>query len=485
MHQASPPQQALDQLHRGEYAQAAQGFQHWLTQEPGQRLPHWYLGLIALLEGDTAGVDRHWRRVIQGLDPEGRQQELMRFLEQEAVAFVRAHQLGVARQICQQLIELSPHHIPAYLNLAQLLGWMEQFPEALAVLQAALQIVPGDPEVHYELAMTYKRMGQPLRSIPHLRQTLQRQPDHANAMALLDAIWSNDCVWHFPMLNDQGRNQAFQQAIERAVQPGDQVLDIGAGSGLLSLMAARAGADRVTACEFVAPIAEKAVEIVVSQGYADRIQVINKRSTDLQIPQDLPQAVDLIVSEIFSADLVSEGALGSLNHGIQQLAKPGARIIPQGATLYCGLFEGMEIWQKLAVDQVCGFDLRGFNDLSWPFRLFTQMEGQTYQFLSEIVPMARIDFSSPFQPLHQAIELQVEQSGTCHGVACWFDLFLDEQTILTSGPQTDPTKFRARHWGQMIQLLDPPLAVTPGQRVRFLLECRERLLCLWFQEASG
>ena len=56
--------------------------------------------------------------------------------------------------------------------------------------------------------------------------------------------------WHFPMLNDTERNLRFEAAIEKSVREGGRtVLDLGAGTGLLSLMAARAGADRVYACE--------------------------------------------------------------------------------------------------------------------------------------------------------------------------------------------------------------------------------------------
>src|SRR4029079_4411538 len=67
--------------------------------------------------------------------------------------------------------------------------------------------------------------------------------------------------WHFAMMDHHKRNEAYEAAIRRAV-PGKRVLDIGTGAGLLALMAARAGAAKVTACEAVPIIGELAREII-------------------------------------------------------------------------------------------------------------------------------------------------------------------------------------------------------------------------------
>ena len=78
--------------------------------------------------------------------------------------------------------------------------------------------------------------------------------------------------WHIPMLNDVRRNDAFEAAISAALAeagPDARVLDIGTGSGLLSMMAARAGARSVTACEVVPVIADMATKIIADNGYSD------------------------------------------------------------------------------------------------------------------------------------------------------------------------------------------------------------------------
>ena len=89
--------------------------------------------------------------------------------------------------------------------------------------------------------------------------------------------------WHFAMLNDDRRVEAYRRAINTAVRSGDVVLDVGTGSGLLAILAARAGAQRVYACERVERIAAKAREIIASNGLSDRIEVLSNSSHDLVV----------------------------------------------------------------------------------------------------------------------------------------------------------------------------------------------------------
>ena len=100
------------------------------------------------------------------------------------------------------------------------------------------------------------------------------------------------------MLADTARNDAFERAIAKAARGRRLVLDIGTGSGLLAMMAARAGARRVVACEAIRPLAQVATRIVAQNGFADRITVIAKRSTELAVGQNLSEPADLLISEV-------------------------------------------------------------------------------------------------------------------------------------------------------------------------------------------
>jgi predicted RNA methylase len=93
--------------------------------------------------------------------------------------------------------------------------------------------------------------------------------------------------WHFAMLNDAERNDAFAVAFERRLWPGCHVLDIGSGSGILAMMAIRAGAGRVTTCEANPVIADLARQIVAAHGMANVIDVLAVHSTNLRVGSEL------------------------------------------------------------------------------------------------------------------------------------------------------------------------------------------------------
>ncbi|CAM9481407.1 unnamed protein product, partial [Hapterophycus canaliculatus] len=143
------------------------------------------------------------------------------------------------------------------------------------------------------------------------------------------------------MLNDVSRNTKYEMAITSAVQEFTRengrppvVLDIGTGTGLLSMLAVRAGAAEVYGCELYQPLAEIARN-VTSLNCGDKIKaspylrsltlrtlrVIAKKSTDLSVGdgQDLAQRADMCINEIYDSALLGEGCLPALRHALANL----------------------------------------------------------------------------------------------------------------------------------------------------------------------
>ena len=89
---------------------------------------------------------------------------------------------------------------------------------------------------------------------------------------------------HRTMICDRVRTEAFRRAIDATVRPGDVVLDVGAGSGILSMFAAQAGASRVYAVERTT-VAVMAQELIAANGFADVIRVIQGDMMDIELPE--------------------------------------------------------------------------------------------------------------------------------------------------------------------------------------------------------
>ncbi|HEX6912250.1 MAG TPA: 50S ribosomal protein L11 methyltransferase, partial [Longimicrobium sp.] len=99
-----------------------------------------------------------------------------------------------------------------------------------------------------------------------------------------------DLAGYGAMAGDRVRMKAYAAAIARAVRPGDVVLDVGAGTGVFSLLACRAGARRVYAVE-PADAIHTARELARENGFADRIDFIQGVSTAI----GLPEKADVVV----------------------------------------------------------------------------------------------------------------------------------------------------------------------------------------------
>ncbi len=254
--------------------------------------------------------------------------------------------------------------------------------------------------------------------------------------------------FHGFMLRDSIRNRAYQQAIERAAKD-RVVLDIGTGSGLLAMMAARAGAQHVYACEANPVLAASAQAVIEANGLADKISVYAKHSAKLDAERDLAGGVDLVVSEIFSDSLLSEGVLSSLDHARSKLCRPGALFIPERASIMVALADFPE--EPAHPNAVEGFDIS-------PFRRHMNGSQHTGAANKELVlrcepaELFAFEFNSktPLPKTDQnALVLENSGKGAC-GLAQWIRLQFAPDITYENRPGGDASL----HW--QINLIPAP-----------------------------
>lgn len=134
---------------------------------------------------------------------------------------------------------------------------------------------------------------------------------------------------HIAMLGDRRRTESFIEAVRQVVRPGDVVVDIGTGTGVLAIAAAQAGAARVYAVE-AAGIGKLAEANFAANGFEDRISLVAGWSMDVA----LPERADVLVSEIIGNQFVDEHIVEVTHDAGQRFLKPGAHMIPRHVNIF-------------------------------------------------------------------------------------------------------------------------------------------------------
>jgi len=140
--------------------------------------------------------------------------------------------------------------------------------------------------------------------------------------------WFQDDGIFMPMLNDTGRNTFYKSAIEQKVS-GRTVVDIGAGSGLLSILAARAGATHVWAVEQDQQRAELAHDLVTRAGLGSVIEVVHADFLTTSL------AADFYVSETINTQIFGENILELSQHA----RKLGGEFIPGSFEIWAEVYQ--------------------------------------------------------------------------------------------------------------------------------------------------
>jgi len=285
--------------------------------------------------------------------------------------------------------------------------------------------------------------------------------------------------WHPSILADTARNAAFDAALRRSIVPGSRVLDIGAGSGLLALMAARAGAAEVVSCELNPTLAAAATQIVERNGHADRIRVLAKHSRDLQIGTDIAGPADVIVSETVSDNLLGEDILGSMEDVVARLAHPATRVIPSHGSVRIAL----ACYGNLASKQmglVLGFDLSPMNRFTARIRLSPGNEALELRSAPE--DLFAFDFRSggPFTTHRTSVSL-TSTGGAVNGIVQWIRLTLDAEGTYENRPAPGASSC----WSVMFQPLPTIMASRPGERIVVQGGRDQTSVWMWVEPPAG
>lgn len=322
------------------------------------------------------------------------------------------------------------------------------------------------------------------------------------------------------MIHDRERNQKYYAALKKTIAKMHaegrkaHVLDIGTGTGILSMMAVSAGADSVTACEAFLPMANCAEKILKANGMNDKVQLIKKRSTDLIVGNDIPRRANLLVTEVLDTELIGEGAIGIYNHAHEQLLTDDVICIPSRASCWAQVVESplaaqwnsMKIIANLDGDVLvkppqavkeCKGSAVALHDMQ-----LSQLPLESFRPLTDPIEIFQFDFNGkPARELVRSHNLKVKsnKAGSTDLVFYWWDIKMDLEgdILLSCAPYwahpdfTELSRKKASHlplpnvipwrdhWMQAIYYIPRPLNLHAAQ-THFVLSCNHDEYSLWF-----
>jgi type I protein arginine methyltransferase len=266
--------------------------------------------------------------------------------------------------------------------------------------------------------------------------------------------------YHLSMLHDAARMDAYRRAIDATVRPGDVVVDVGCGSGVLSFMACDAGARKVYAIEG-GPVIELARELARDNGFADRIQFVEGWSTEVV----LSEPADVLLSETIGNAGFDEGIIAWTVDARQRLLRPGAVVVPQRLRMWVAPVESSDDHTLVSDWWTTGlpYDYAAAHDRAVGLLWFADFSPGNLLGQPELA--ADVDLSTaPDETVTSAGSFEVDRDGTLHGVACWFD------SLLCAGVTIDNAPPRAESsWFHGFLPLAEPMAVSAGDRLAWEL----------------
>ena len=283
---------------------------------------------------------------------------------------------------------------------------------------------------------------------------------------------------HREYLRDAPRLDAFRRAIHATVRPGDTVLDLACGTGILGLFACEAGASRVYAIDGSEMI-EIARAVARANGLSDRITHIASHSTRAE----LPERADVMVFDQMGHLGFNAGLLQFAADARRRMLKPGARIVPGPVTLDIALVASpvmrarADFWNT----RPAGFDFSPAtptaHNSGYP------VEIGHIDLLSESAPaMTFVPSTWNGEPFAASFELVAAADGAADGLCGWFRAEMAPGIWMTNAPR-DPQRINRRPG---FLPFERPLPLKRGDRVRITMRLLpEDTILSWDVERSG
>merc|ERR1711973_411233 len=269
---------------------------------------------------------------------------------------------------------------------------------------------------------------------------------------------------HEQMLKDEVRTLSYRDAIykNKHLFKGKTVLDVGCGTGILSMFAAKAGAAKVFGIE-MSNIAQHAKNIVTANKLDDVVTLIKGKVEEVELPVE---KVDIIISEWMGYCLLYESMLDTVLYARDKWLQPEGLMFPDKASLFMTAIEDHEYKDQKIYwwDSVYGFDMSAIRQIALSEPLVDVVEAK--QVVTDSCMMKEIDLKTvKVEELNFKVPFTIRsrRNDYIHAFVCFFNVEFSachKRTGFSTGPES-----RYTHWKQTVFYLNETLTVKCGEEI--------------------
>lgn len=296
--------------------------------------------------------------------------------------------------------------------------------------------------------------------------------------------------WHFRMLNDANRNSAFKKAIQYWMRKSEKVdvMDIGSGTGLLSMYAANVACVKsIYAIECNPVMNAIATEVFKENLRGKLVKLITKHSMDLEVGEDVPSKVSVIVSETLDSGVFGEGILDTLIHAKQHLLQDDGKIVPWKVKIHVAGYKSKTLCASSILMNETFFEYLFLGNVRLVARRDEPYDAEyvdkitDFKLITDSVSTIEIDFND-LSSMQQHFDGTVVKEFGLHstvkndyidGFVTWFTLYLnemDEENFIKTEPKSGSC------WNQAIFKLRERVLLEKDGVVELKMACKDGVL---------
>jgi len=269
---------------------------------------------------------------------------------------------------------------------------------------------------------------------------------------------------HEEMLKDEVRTLTYRNSIwhNKHLFKGKVVLDVGCGTGILSMFAAKAGASKVIGVD-MSGIVESAKKIIEINGLSDKIEIIRGKVEEITLPVE---KVDVIISEWMGYCLFYESMLDTVIYARDKWLAPGGLMFPDKATLYvCAIEDRQYKDDKINWwDDVYGFDMSAIRKVALTEPLVDVVDRN--QVVTNNCLVREIDIQTITKediPFESPFHLTIKRNDYVQALVSFFNIeftHCHKRVGFSTAPEAPYT-----HWKQTVFYLEEYLTAVKGEEI--------------------